>query len=326
MAVLLTGAAGFIGYHCADALLVRGETVIGVDNLNPYYDPALKRARLARLEGREGFAFHQVDIADREAMTALVDSRPDIDVVLHFAAQAGVRYSLTDPYAYVDANVMGQLVVLECCRRLPAFRHLVYASSSSVYGANDDLPFSEADRVEKPRSLYAATKRSGELMAECYGRLYGLPATGLRLFTVYGPYGRPDMSPYLFTQAILNGEPITVFNHGDMRRDFTYVGDVVPAVLAALERVPAGEGTEPPHRIYNIGSHRAEDLMRFIAVLEEACGREAEKRFAPMQPGDVKETFADIDAARRDLGFEPRTAIDEGLPRFVAWYREYHGV
>lgn len=326
MAVLLTGAAGFIGYHCADALLARGETVIGVDNLNPYYDPALKRARLARLKGREGFAFHEVDIADREAMTALVDAQSDIDLVLHFAAQAGVRYSLLDPYAYVDANVMGQLVVLECCRRLPAFRHLVYASSSSVYGANKDLPFSETDRVEKPRSLYAASKRSGELMVECYGRLYGLPATGLRLFTVYGPYGRPDMSPYLFTQAILNGEPITVFNHGDMRRDFTHVGDVVPAVLAAMERVPAGEGVEPPHRIYNIGSHRAEDLMRFIAVLEEACGREAEKRFAPMQPGDVKETFADIDAARRDLGFEPRTPIDEGLPDFVAWYREYHGV
>jgi UDP-glucuronate 4-epimerase len=237
-----------------------------------------------------------------------------------------VRYSLINPFAYVDANVTGQLVVMEACRRLPHLRHLVYASSSSVYGANDKLPFSVDDRVDTPVSLYAATKRSCELMAECYARLYGLPMTGLRFFTVYGPWGRPDMSAYIFTKAIFDGKPIQVFNKGEMRRDFTYIDDIVAGVLAALDTPPESAGEAPPHRVYNLGNHRSEDLMQFIALLEQACGREAIKEFTGMQPGDVKETYADIEAARRDLGFEPETTIEDGLPRFVAWFRDYHGV
>ena len=326
MPILVTGAAGFIGYHVCAALLDRGERVVGIDNLNDYYDPALKQARLERLRGRNGFSFHRVDIADRDALFELVDGQPGLDRVVHLAAQAGVRYSIENPYAYIDANVMGQLVVLEACRRLPDLRHLVYASSSSVYGANDKLPFAVEDRVDDPVSLYAATKRAGELIAECYGRLYRLPMTGLRFFTVYGPWGRPDMSAYIFTRAILEGEPIHVFNRGDMRRDFTYIEDIVAGVLAALDRPPGGGGDGSRHRVYNLGNHRSEDLMHFIAVLERACGREAVKVFEDMQPGDVKETYADIEASRRDLGFEPRTTIDEGLPRFVEWYRDYHGV
>ncbi len=326
MTVLLTGAAGFIGYHVCEALLDRGESVVGVDNLNDYYDPALKQARLNRLEGRSGFSFHKLDIADREAMLALVDGEPGLDRIVHLAAQAGVRHSLENPYAYIDANVMGELVVLEACRRLPDFKHLVYASSSSVYGGNRKLPFAVEDSVDRPVSLYAATKRAGELIAQSYAHLYRIPATGLRFFTVYGPWGRPDMSAYLFTKAIFEGATISVFNQGDMRRDFTYIDDIVSGVLAALDRPPADDGETPPHRLYNLGNHRSEDLMRFIALLEQACGREAVKVFEDMQPGDVKETYADIEASRRDLGFEPRTGIDEGLPRFVQWYREYHGV
>ncbi|MFQ6018042.1 MAG: NAD-dependent epimerase/dehydratase family protein [Kiloniellaceae bacterium] len=326
MTVLVTGAAGFIGYHVCAALLGRGERVTGIDNLNAYYDPALKRARLARLEGRHGFAFHKLDIADRAALSALFEAEREASGVIHLAAQAGVRYSLENPYAYFDANVMGQLSVLEACRRLPRLKHLLYASSSSVYGGNTKLPFSVEDRVDDPISLYAATKRAAELMAQCYAHLYRLPMTGLRLFTVYGPWGRPDMAAYIFTKAILEGRSIRVFNRGDMRRDFTYIDDVVAGVLAALEQPPADDGQAPPHRLYNLGNHHAEDLMHFIAVIERACGREAEKIFADMQPGDVKETFADIEAARRELGFEPHTTIDEGLPRFVAWFREYHGL
>ncbi len=256
----------------------------------------------------------------------MVDGEQRIDRGVHLAAQAGVRHSLENPYAYIDANVMGELVVLEACRRLPDFKHLVYASSSSVYGGNRKLPFAVEDPVDRPVSLYAATKRAGELIAQSYAHLYRIPATGLRFFTVYGPWGRPDMSAYLFTKAIFEGAPISVFNQGDMRRDFTYIDDIVSGVLAALERPPADDGENPPHRLYNLGNHRSEDLMRFIALLEQACGREAVKVFEGMQPGDVKETYADIEASRRDLGFEPRTGIDEGLPRFVQWYREYHGV
>ncbi|MDH3919313.1 MAG: NAD-dependent epimerase/dehydratase family protein [Rhodospirillales bacterium] len=326
MTILVTGVAGFIGSHLAHALLDRGRRVVGVDNLNDYYDPVLKQARLARLEAREGFAFHKLELADREALPALCAARPEIEQVAHMAAQAGVRYSLINPFAYVDANVTGQLVVLEACRRLPRLRHLVYASSSSVYGANEKLPFAVEDRVDHPVSLYAATKRSGELVAECYARLHRLPMTGLRSFTVYGPWGRPDMSPYLFTKAIFEGKPIQVFNKGKMRRDFTYIDDIVAGVLAALETPPEAEGDAPPHRIYNLGNHRSEDLMHFIAVLERACGREAVKEFTGMQPGDVEETYADIETARRDLGFEPKTTIEEGIPRFVEWFREYHGV
>ncbi len=325
MPILVTGAAGFIGYHVCEALLGRGEQVVGLDNLNDYYDPALKQGRLKRLQGRDGFSFHRIDIADRDALFALVDREQRIDRAVHLAAQAGVRHSLENPYVYVDANVMGELVVLEACRRLPDFKHLVYASSSSVYGGNRKLPFSIEDPVGQPVSLYAATKRAGELIARCYAHLYGLPATGLRFFTVYGPWGRPDMSAYIFTRAIFEGEPIHVFNQGDMRRDFTYIDDIIAGVLAALDHPPeSGEGL--PHRLYNLGNHRSEELMHFIAVLEKACGREAVKVFEDMQPGDVKDTYADIEASRRDLGFEPRTTIDEGLPRFVAWYRDYHGV
>lgn len=329
MVVLVTGAAGFIGYHVCEALLDRGEPVVGIDNLNEYYDPALKRARLDRLTGRNGFLFHKADVADREAMFEIFDGEPELTEVVHLAAQAGVRHSLENPYAYVDSNVMGQTVVLEACRRVSGFKHLVYASSSSVYGGNKELPFAIEDRVDMPVSLYAATKRAGELIAQCYAHLYQIPTTGLRFFTVYGPWGRPDMSAYIFTRAIFEGEPIRVFNQGDMRRDFTYIDDIVSGVLAALDHPPAGgaEGGEgPPHRLYNLGNHRAEDLMHFIAVIETICGREAVKVFEDMQPGDVKETYADIEASRRDLGFEPHTTIDEGLPRFVAWYRDYHGV
>ena len=326
MPVIVTGAAGFIGYHLCEALLARGDRVIGVDDLNAYYDPKLKEARLARLRGRNAFSFHKMDIADRDAMLALFDGEPEVDGVVHLAAQAGVRYSLENPYAYVQANVMGHLVVMEACRRLPRFRHLVYASSSSAYGGNTKLPFSTDDPVEHPVSLYAATKRADELMAHCYGHLYGLPVTGLRFFTVYGPWGRPDMSAYIFAKAILEGRPIRVFNQGDMRRDFTYVDDVVAGTLAALDRPPPANGTEAPYRVYNLGNHHPEDLMHFIGLLETACGREATKVFEDMQPGDVKETYADIESSRRDLGFEPRTSIEEGLPRFVDWLRDYEGL
>lgn len=323
MTVLVTGAAGFIGFHVARALVARGERVVGVDNLVPYYSVDLKRARLAELAGDDGFAFHAADVADREAMAGVSAAHPGIDRVVHLAAQAGVRYSLENPHAYVQANVAGQLVILELCRHLPGLRHLVYASSSSVYGGNRTLPFSVDDRVDDPVSLYAATKRAGELMSHAYGHLYGMPATGLRFFTVYGPWGRPDMSAYIFTRAIFAGDPIPVFNNGDMRRDFTYIDDVVQGVLAALDRPPGGEAGAP-HRLYNLGNHRSEPLMRLIGLIERAVGRKAEIDFLPMQPGDVKETYADIESAERDLGFHPGTTIDEGIPRFVDWFRQYH--
>jgi UDP-glucuronate 4-epimerase len=327
MSVLVTGAAGFIGSHVAAALLDRGETVIGLDNLNAYYDPALKRARLAPLEGRAGFRFVRADVADREALADLVERHPEIDRVVHLAAQAGVRYSLENPWAYIDANVHGQVSVSEACRRLPGLRHLVYASSSSVYGGNTKLPFSVGDPVEQPVSVYAASKRSAELLADTYAHLYRLPSTGLRFFTVYGPWGRPDMAYFLFTRAIFDGRPIEVFNAGQMQRDFTYIDDIAQGVLAAIDRPPADPG-EParPHRLYNLGNHRAEDLTRFIEVLERAAGRPAEKVYKEMQAGDVRATYADIEASTRDLGFRPSTTIDEGLPRFVDWFRDYHGV
>jgi UDP-glucuronate 4-epimerase len=322
MAFLVTGNAGFIGFHVAADLLDRGEQVIGIDNLNGYYDVALKRARLAELEGRRGFAFHQLDVSDLSAMTALVGKHPEIDRVIHLAAQAGVRYSLIDPLAYVDANVKGQVVLLEAARKLKELKALVYASSSSVYGSNEKQPFSPEDRVDHPVSLYAASKRSCELVAESYCRVYGLSAIGLRFFTVYGPWGRPDMAAYLFTEAMLAGRPIKVFNHGRMERDFTYIDDVVSAVAAAaLLQLPAGE-----HRLYNIGNNRPEKLSDFIAVLEQALGRPAIKEMLPMQPGDVASTYADIEAARRDFGYDPKTPISVGLPRFVAWHRKYHGL
>lgn len=323
MTVLVTGAAGFIGFHVAGALLERGETVIGLDNLNDYYDVGLKRARLEELAREKNFAFHRIDIAEREPVLRLAESNPGIDRIVHLAAQAGVRYSLENPHAYTRSNVEGQLVMLEAARALPGLKHFLYASSSSVYGGNTKLPFSVDDRVDNPVSIYAATKKSGELLAHAYSHLYGIPATGLRFFTVYGPWGRPDMSAFIFTRRILAGEEIPVFNRGDMKRDFTYIADVVDGVLACLARPPAGA---VKHRVYNLGNNHPEPLMRFIEVLEKALGKKAEISLQPMQPGDVKETYADIDASRRDFGFDPKTTIDEGIPRFVGWYRDYHKV
>jgi len=327
MMVLVTGSAGFIGYHVSAALLARGDEVLGVDNLNPYYDPTLKRARLERLQAWPGFAFEQADIADRAAMTALARRERDrIRGVVHVAAQAGVRHSLEAPFDYVQSNLVGHMVMLEICRHeLPELRHLVYASSSSVYGGNTKVPFAVEDRVDQPLSLYAATKRADELMSHCYSHLYRLPATGLRFFTVYGPWGRPDMAAFLFADAIMAGLPITLNNQGDMQRDFTYIDDIVAGVLAALDRPPAGaDGV--PHRLYNLGNHRPVELRHFVSVLEQALGRSAEIRLAPLPPGDVVRTCADIAASQHDLGFEPKTPIEDGLPRFVAWYREYHGL
>jgi len=327
MTVLVTGAAGFIGMHVAQALLARGESVVGIDSLTPYYAPSLKEARLAQIEGTGDFVCHRVDLADREAVFQVFAAHPEIDRVVHLGAQAGVRHSLKDPYAYVSSNVMGHLVVMEACRHHPrGIRHFVYASSSSVYGGNDKLPFSVEDAVDKPVSLYAASKRADELMSYTYAHLYGLPSTGLRFFTVYGPWGRPDMSVWLFTEAILRGEPIQVFNGGKMRRDFTYIDDIVDGVVAALDRPPQVPEGEPPHALYNLGNNRSEELMHFIELIERACGREADKRMQPMQPGDVKASWADIEASRRDLGFDPRTPIEDGIPRFVDWFRDYTGL
>jgi UDP-glucuronate 4-epimerase len=323
MSVLVTGAAGFIGFHVSQALLARGDAVIGLDNLNDYYDVALKRARLARLEGKPGFAFERADIADRAALAAIVERHPGIDRIVHLAAQAGVRYSLQNPYAYVESNVMGHVTVLEAARRLPQLRAFVYASSSSVYGGNRKQPSSVEDRVDTPVSLYAATKRADELITHAYAHLFGIPATGLRFFTVYGPWGRPDMAAYLFADAIVHGRKIPVFNHGQMARDFTYIDDIVSGVVAALDRPPA---PDVKGRLYNLGNHRPEQLLDFIAVLEAALGRTAEKELLPMEPGDVASSFADIEASRRDLGYEPKVPIAVGLPRFVAWYKEYHGI
>ncbi|MBI4968837.1 MAG: NAD-dependent epimerase/dehydratase family protein [Rhodospirillales bacterium] len=324
MPVLVTGAAGFIGFSLCRALLARGEAVIGVDDLNDYYDPALKEARLHRLRESPSFVFERLDIAQRDAMLDLARRHPTIDRVVNLAAQAGVRYSLVNPHAYTRSNVEGFLVVLELCRALSRLTHLVYASSSSVYGGNTKLPFAVEDRVDTPISLYAATKRANELMAHCYSHLHRLPTTGLRYFTVYGPWGRPDMSAYIFTKAILENRPIPVFNQGDMRRDFTYIDDIVAGTLAVLDRPPADPGTSPPYRLYNIGNHRSEPLMRFIGLIEEALGKKAVIDFQPMQPGDVRETYADIAALSRDTGYRPATAIDEGIPRFIEWYRAYH--
>ncbi|HEX6011827.1 MAG TPA: NAD-dependent epimerase [Geminicoccaceae bacterium] len=329
--VLLTGAAGFIGYHLGERLLRDGCRVVGVDSLNDYYDPRLKRARLERLLGRPGFAFERIDLADRAAVPALfVATRPA--AVVHLAAQAGVRYSLQNPTAYVDANLVGFLNVLEGCRH-HGVRHLVYASTSSVYGANTKMPFSVHDNVDHPLSLYAATKKANELMAHTYSHLYGLPSTGLRFFTVYGPWGRPDMAMFLFTKAMLEGRPIQVFNHGRMRRDFTYVDDVVEGVRRVVDRLPepdptwSGDRPDPgtsraPYRLYNIGNHQPVELMHVIASLERVLGVEAVKEMRPMQPGDVPATYADVDDLARDVGFAPATPIEEGIARFVRWYKE----
>ena len=321
--ILVTGAAGFIGMHVAQALLARGDTVLGIDNLNDYYDVALKQARLARLAPQAGFTFRQLDISDRDAMLALAANFPAIDGIIHLAAQPGVRYSLINPYAYIQANVMGQVVMLELARALPGLKHFVYASSSSVYGANTKSPFVVGDAVDHPNSLYAATKRADELFGHTYAHLYGIASTGLRFFTVYGPWGRPDMAPIIFAKAIAAGEPIKVFNLGEMWRDFTFIDDIVAGVVRALDRPATGT---PPHALYNLGNNRSEKLTDFIATMEQAMGRKAVLEMAPMQPGDVPATAADIEASRRDLGFAPTTPISIGLPRFAAWFKDYYGV
>jgi UDP-glucuronate 4-epimerase len=335
MSTLVTGAAGFIGFHVAKRLLERGDEVVGLDSLDPYYSVELKKARLAQLEGRPGFSFVLADLADRARMAELF-AKGRFTKVVNLAAQAGVRYSLTNPHAYVDSNLVGFLNVLEGCRHNEV-AHLVYASSSSVYGANTEMPFSVHDNVDHPLSLYAASKKANELMAHCYSHLYSLPTTGLRFFTVYGPWGRPDMALFLFTKAILAGEPIQVFNHGQMRRDFTYIDDIVEGIVRVLDRTaegnPAWSGDAPdpgtsraPYRLYNIGNNQPVELSHLIETLERALGRTAIKTMLPMQPGDVPATFADIEDLARDVGFRPSTSIETGVARFVAWYREHYGV
>jgi len=319
--ILVTGAAGFIGYHVSKELLSQGETVVGIDNVNGYYDRGLKQARIERLIGHERFTFQKMDIAHPETVLPLATKWPEVTGIVHLAAQAGVRYSIENPFAYVESNVMGQVTMLELARRFERLTHFVYASSSSVYGANSKVPFGIADEVTAPQSLYAATKRADELIASTYAHLYGLPCTGLRFFTVYGPWGRPDMAYYSFTRAITNGTPIRIFNHGEMWRDFTYIDDIVQGTIRALRRPARGD---PPHALYNLGNCKPQKLTDFVAVLEQSIGRKAELIFEPMQPGDVPTTFADIEASRRDLGFEPLTPIEAGLPNFVNWYRDYH--
>jgi UDP-glucuronate 4-epimerase len=321
MSVLVTGAAGFIGSHLAAALLARGFAVTGIDNLNDYYDVRLKEARLKRLEAWPGFGFKKLDFSDPEAMQALAGA--DFTHIVHLGAQPGVRYSLLNPYAYVTSNVMGHVAVLELARTMKRLKNLVYASSSSVYGSNAKVPFAVGDAVEEQQSLYAATKRADELISHTYAHLYGIPQVGLRFFTVYGPWGRPDMAPFIFTRALLAGEPICVFNKGQMWRDFTYIDDIVAGVLAAMETPPQGK---LPHKIYNLGNNKSEKLTDFIAALEKALGVKAEMRFEPMQPGDVVTTYADIEESKAVLGFDPKTPISVGVPRFTAWYREYYGV
>ena len=333
--VLVTGAAGFIGNHVSLRRLDRGDTVIGLDNLNDYYDVSLKEARLGRLQGHERFTFHKLDCTNREDMNQLFKGHT-FDYVVHLAAQVGVRYSLENPFAYIDSNIAGFANVLEACRRHPV-AHLVYASSSSVYGANTHLPFSIHDNVDHPISLYAASKKANELMAHAYSHLYGLPTTGLRFFTVYGPWGRPDMAMFLFTKAILAGRPIDVFNHGDMKRDFTYIDDIVEGVIRTMDRPaqpnPEWSGDDPdpgtskaPYRLYNIGNSESVHLMHLIEVIEGLLNKTAVKNFLPLQPGDVVETIADVQDLSQDVDFAPKTPIEEGVAKFITWYRGHYGV
>jgi UDP-glucuronate 4-epimerase len=335
MRVLLTGVAGFIGFHLGKRLLARGDEVLGLDNLNDYYDVTLKKARLAQLKGQPGFRFSKLDLADRGGIPRLF-KKHEPEVVVNLAAQAGVRYSQENPHAYIDSNLLGFANILEGCRHF-GIKHLVFASSSSVYGANTKMPFSVHDNVDHPVSLYAASKKANELMAHTYSHLYGLPATGLRFFTVYGPWGRPDMALFLFTKAILGGQPINVFNYGKMRRDFTYIDDIVEGVVRVLDR-PAepnrtwsGDSPDPgssaaPYKLYNIGNNHPVELMRFIEVLEDHLGMKAVKNMLPLQPGDVPATYADVDDLVRDVGFKPSTPIEAGIERFVTWYRSYYRV
>lgn len=325
MTVLVTGAAGFIGFHTSRTLLARGEKVVGIDVVNDYYDVSLKEARLAILLENPDFDLYRDDIADKDAVDAMIAKRPDINRVVHLAAQAGVRYSLINPYAYVHSNLSGHVVLVEACRNLAELKHFVYASSSSVYGANSKLPFSIKDRVDHPVSLYAATKKSMEMISESYARMFSMPLTGLRFFTVYGPWGRPDMAAFIFTRKILADEPIPVFNNGDMRRDFTYIDDIVAGVIACLDNPATITEGQMPHRVYNIGNSQSEKLMDFVAAVENALGKKAEIDFQPMQPGDVADTYADIEDTRRDFGFNPRTSMNDGVVKFIEWYMEYYG-
>ncbi len=333
--ILVTGAAGFIGYHLSKQLLDRGDKVIGIDNLNSYYDITLKESRLKLLTERENFTFHKIDLADREGMDKLF-ALYNFEVVVNLAAQAGVRYSLTNPRAYIDSNITGFSNILEGCRHHQV-QHLVYASSSSVYGANTKMPFSVTDNVDRPISLYAATKKSNELMAHTYSHLYNIPTTGLRFFTVYGPWGRPDMAPILFTEAILAGKPINVFNYGKMRRDFTYIDDIVEGVLRVMKSIPHAnpESTEDdldpnrskaPYRLYNIGNSQPIELLTFIETLEICLGKTANKNFLPLQAGDVVATYADVTNLMADVGFQPKTSLQEGIPQFVDWYLNYYQI
>ncbi|MEO6359605.1 MAG: NAD-dependent epimerase/dehydratase family protein [Sphingomicrobium sp.] len=332
MKILVTGAAGFIGFSTALALLQRGDRVIGIDNLNDYYDPALKRARLERLEGQfgEAFTFHKLDFADAAALASTLDAA-DFDRIVHLGAQAGVRYSIQNPAAYVQSNLVGHCNMLELARQRQS-SHFVYASSSSVYGGNTSLPFRVEDRVDHPLSLYAATKKADELISESYANIFRVPATGLRFFTVYGPWGRPDMAMWIFVKALMEDRELPVFNGGDMRRDFTYIDDIVGGILACLDHPPVDDGeakaggSRAPHALYNIGNSRSEELMRVIALLEHETGKTARIARLPMQIGDVPDTFADISAIERDHGYVPRTAIDEGVPKFVRWYRDFYGL
>ncbi|MEH1853790.1 MAG: NAD-dependent epimerase [Nostoc sp.] len=333
--VLVTGAAGFIGFHLSQRLLVAGSEVIGLDNLNDYYDVNLKKARLAKLQDHSNFKFYKLDLADREGMAALF-AQECFDLVVNLAAQPGVRYSLKNPYAYIDSNIVGFINILEGCRHSKV-KHLVFASSSSVYGANTKVPFSVHDKVDHPVSLYAATKKANELMAHTYSHLYGVPTTGLRFFTVYGPWGRPDMAPFLFTKAILAGNPIDVFNYGEMRRDFTYIDDIIEGIIRVMDKIPepnstlSGDGSNSEtsnaaYKLYNIGNHQSVELMRFIEVMENCLGMKVEKNLLPMQPGDIPVTYADVDDLARDVDFRPNTPIEVGVERFVSWYRSYYQV
>ena len=320
MTVFVTGAAGFIGYHVCEALLARNEQIVGVDSMNNYYDVNLKMARLFRLQKQKNFQFNLVNLADRKTLDRSLQEAGKVSTVIHLAAQPGIRYSLENPSAYIQSNIVGHFNILDACSKVSTIKHFIYASSSSVYGGNTDLPYSTDDRIDNPISLYAATKRSNELISQSYNNLYDLPQTGLRFFTVYGPWGRPDMAYYSFTKAIFEEKPIQVFNHGFMKRDFTYIDDVVAGVLSAVNKPAKG------HKIYNLGNCQSESLLHFIEVIEDAVGKKAKIKKLPMQPGDVKETFADIETARRDLGFIPTTLIDEGIPLFVEWFRKYHKV
>lgn len=324
MISLITGAAGFIGFHVSKALLARGDRVIGIDNLNDYYDVSLKKRRLDILAENQNFHFEKIDITDRDAVRDLVNGQPDIIRAVHLAGQAGVRHSLVNPYAYISTNIVGHLNLMEAFRGRETLEHFVYASSSSVYGANTDTPFSTVDRVDTPLSLYAATKKSMEIMSYSYSHLFQLPMTGLRFFTVYGPWGRPDMAMFIFTKKILAGEPIQVFNNGDMRRDFTYIDDITDGVIRCLDKPPTNTD-QPPCRVYNIGNHKSEKLLDMIGIIEKALGLKAEMELLPMQEGDFKESFADISDTCRDFGFKPKMSIEEGIPRFIDWYKSSYG-